>query len=70
MIFLCSNLGNGPAGTQACPAGTATITGTIHDSDVVAGAGAQGVARKNPSYDRSCQRGRSTRWQGLRAPFN
>jgi hypothetical protein len=44
MIFLCSNLGNGPAGTQACPAGTATITGTVHDSDVVGGAGAQGVA--------------------------
>lgn len=44
MIFLCSNLGNGPAGTQACPAGSATLTGTVHDSDVVAGAAAQGVA--------------------------
>jgi hypothetical protein len=44
MIFLCSNLGNGPAGTQACPAGEANLTGTIHASDVVASAAAQGVA--------------------------
>ena len=46
MIFLCSNLGNGPAGTQACPDSPATITGTIHASDVVSstGATAQGVA--------------------------
>ena len=44
MIFLCSNLGNGPAGTQACPTGDGTITGTIHASDVGAGAAAQGVA--------------------------
>ena len=28
-MFLCSNLGNGPAGTQACPPAPATITGTI-----------------------------------------
>ena len=28
-VFLCSNLGNGPAGTQACPAAPATISG--HD---------------------------------------
>jgi len=44
MIFLCSNLGNGPAGTQACPPAGGTISGTIHASDVVAGAAAQGVA--------------------------
>lgn len=43
MIFLCSNLGNGPAGTQACPTGNASITGTIHASDVIGGALAQGV---------------------------
>ena len=47
VAFLCSNLGNGPAGTQACPAaGTqdepATITGTIRASDVV-GVTAQGI---------------------------
>lgn len=42
MIFLCSNLGNGPAGTQACPTGDGTITGTIHASDVI-GVNAQGL---------------------------
>jgi hypothetical protein len=36
MVFLCSNLGNGPMGTQACPAGPATITGTITAADVLA----------------------------------
>jgi len=44
MIFLCSNLGNGPAGTQACPQGNATITGTITASNVGSGAASQGVA--------------------------
>ena len=34
-VFLCSNLGNGPAGTQACPAAPATITGTIKPADVI-----------------------------------
>lgn len=40
--FLCSNLGNGPAGTQTCPAAPATITGTIRAADVV-GPAAQGI---------------------------
>jgi hypothetical protein len=35
-VFLCSNLGNGPAGTQACPVRNGTISGTIHASDVIA----------------------------------
>jgi hypothetical protein len=43
-VFLCTNLGNGPAGTQACPAAPATITGTIHAADVTAGAASQGIA--------------------------
>ncbi len=34
-VFLCSNLGNGPAGTQLCPAAPATITGTIRPADVI-----------------------------------
>lgn len=34
-VFLCSNLGNGPAGTQACPASPATITGEIGPEDVI-----------------------------------
>lgn len=33
-VFLCTNLGNGPAGTQACPPAPATITGTITAADV------------------------------------
>lgn len=33
-VFLCTNLGNGPAGTQPCPAPPATISGTIHAADV------------------------------------
>jgi hypothetical protein len=41
-VFLCSNLGNGPAGTQACPAAPATITGTIKPADVI-GPTAQGI---------------------------
>lgn len=42
-VFLCTNLGNGPAGTQACPAGPATVTGTIRPADVIGPAG-QGIA--------------------------
>ena len=41
--FLCSNLGNGPAGTQACPPAPAKISGTIKPADVV-GPEAQGIA--------------------------
>jgi hypothetical protein len=41
-VFLCTNLGNGPAGTQACPASPATITGTISAADVIGPAG-QGI---------------------------
>ena len=33
-VFLCSNLGNGPAGTQPCPPAPATITGVITTADV------------------------------------
>lgn len=42
-FFLCTNLGNGPAGTQPCPAAPATITGTITAADIV-GPAAQGIA--------------------------
>lgn len=44
VVFLCSNLGNGPAGTQACPPPPATITGTLRASDMVGTANAQGIA--------------------------
>lgn len=42
MIFLCSNLGNGPAGTQACPADGGTISGVIQAANVTGNA--QGIA--------------------------
>jgi len=42
-VFLCTNLGNGPAGTQACPPAPATVSGTITPEDVI-GPAAQGIA--------------------------
>jgi len=44
VTFLCSNLGNGPAGTQACPPAPATVEGTIEADDIVGAAAAQGIA--------------------------
>ena len=41
-VFLCSNLGNGPVGTQACPPSPATISGTFTASSIV-GPAAQGL---------------------------
>ena len=43
VVFLCSNLGNGPAGTQPCPASPATVSGTLHAADVI-GPADQGIA--------------------------
>jgi hypothetical protein len=34
-LFLCSNLGNGPAGTPTCPASGGTVTRTVTDADFV-----------------------------------
>jgi hypothetical protein len=42
-VFLCTNLGNGPVGTQACPAAPATVTGEIGSGDVI-GPANQGIA--------------------------
>jgi hypothetical protein len=42
-VFFCTNLGNGPAGTQACPPSPARISGTFTAADVVGPAG-QGVS--------------------------
>lgn len=42
-VFLCTNLGNGPAGTPACPAAPGTVEGTLTADDVV-GPIAQGIA--------------------------
>jgi len=41
-VFFCSNLGNGPPGTQACPA-NGTVTGTVTAANVIGPAG-QGVS--------------------------
>ena len=41
-VFLCSNLGNSPAGTQPCPQ-SGTVTGTLRPVDVI-GPNAQGIA--------------------------
>ena len=41
-LFLCSNLGNGPAGTPACPQ-EGSVSGTL-DADDVVGPAAQGIA--------------------------
>lgn len=42
-VFLCSNLGNGPAGTPACPSSPGNVSGTLTVEDMVPGATAQGV---------------------------
>ena len=44
-VFLCTNLGNGPVGTQPCPAPPTTITGTITAADVSANVAATLPAR-------------------------
>ncbi|MGH8668006.1 MAG: CHRD domain-containing protein [Burkholderiales bacterium] len=42
-IFLCTNLGNGPAGTQACPPAPARISGEATAVDVIGPGGAQQI---------------------------
>ena len=44
-VFLCTNLGNGPAGTQPCPVPPATISGTILAADVSPNIPATAAAR-------------------------
>jgi len=44
-VFLCTNLGNGPAGTQPCPPSPATISGTIMAADVSPNIPATAAAR-------------------------
>jgi hypothetical protein len=43
IAFLCSNLGNAPAGTPACPTVAGTVTGTWTAASIVGPAG-QGIA--------------------------
>jgi hypothetical protein len=42
IVFLCTNLGNGPDGTQSCPEGDGEISGVITADDVL-GADDQGL---------------------------
>ena len=42
IVFLCTNLGNGPAGTPACPTPSGTVTGTLMAGSVV-GPAAQNI---------------------------
>lgn len=46
VVFLCSNLASPapPPGTQPCPAGGGTVSGTIKADNVGAGAAANGIA--------------------------
>ena len=46
IAFFCTNLGNGPAGTPACPPNGGTVTGIITPGSVI-GPGAQGIAAGN-----------------------
>jgi CHRD domain-containing protein len=43
MVFFCTNLGNGPPGTQACPS-NGTVGGRVTAANVVGSAAAQGIA--------------------------
>jgi CHRD domain len=47
VVFFCTNLGNGPAGTQPCPAQPAAISGTIVAADITAGGAANGLEAGN-----------------------
>jgi hypothetical protein len=44
-VFFCTNLGNGPAGTQACPPAPAEIRGMIFAADVSPNIPATAAAR-------------------------
>lgn len=76
-FFLCSNLGNGPAGTPACPQ-SGTVTGTIGAAGVLGPAG-QGIEAGNVAEIAAAMRAghayanvHSTKWPGgeIRAQIN
>jgi hypothetical protein len=46
MVFFCSNLGNGPAGTPSCPTNGGTLSGTFTAANII-GPTAQGVEPNN-----------------------
>ncbi len=57
VLFLCSNLPNAPAGTQACPEHEGTVTGTLTADDVLAVTGQSAVAGDLPSVLRAIRGG-------------
>jgi hypothetical protein len=76
-FFLCSNLGNGPAGTPACPQ-SGTVEGEIDTADVVGPAG-QGIEAGNLAEIVAAMRAghayanvHSSKWPGgeIRAQLN
>jgi hypothetical protein len=77
-VFLCSNLGNGPAGTPACPA-SGTVSRTLTAADITANALAQGIEGGNYAELAAAMRAgatyanvHSTKWPGgeIRAQIN
>jgi hypothetical protein len=71
VVFLCTNLGNGPVGTQPCPAPPATISGTIVAADVTNLANERGIsAGELDEFIQAIRAGvtyvnvHSTRWPG------
>ncbi|HET9767788.1 MAG TPA: CHRD domain-containing protein [Thermoanaerobaculia bacterium] len=57
VIFLCSNLPNPPAGTQACPEHEGSVSGTINAEDVLAVNSQSAVAGDLPSVLRAIRSG-------------
>ena len=57
VVFLCSNLGNGPAGTQACPEHSGTVSGTFDADDVLAVTGQSALAGDLDSVLRAARAG-------------
>lgn len=56
-VFLCTNLGNGPAGTQLCPAAPATVTGTIRAADVIGPVGQSLLAGQYDDFVKALRNG-------------
>lgn len=43
VVFLCTNLGNGPIGTQACPVGAGEVSGSFDAMDMSGSASSKGI---------------------------
>jgi hypothetical protein len=47
VVFLCTNLGNGPVGTPACPASPGSVSGVINAASVLGNAASAGLEAGN-----------------------